>query len=48
MEVLITIIIIGAAIFFFPYVLAAGMALIAIFVALIAGLVAVVKSFGRK
>lgn len=48
MEILITIIIVGAALFFLPYVLAAVMAVVAIFVALIVGFVALVKSFGRK
>jgi predicted anti-sigma-YlaC factor YlaD len=48
MEFLITIIIIGAALFFLPYAIAAVAAVFAIFVTLLVGFVALIKSFGRK
>lgn len=48
MEFLITIITVGAAVYFLPYFFAAVMAVVAVFVGLIAGFVTLVKSFGRK
>jgi predicted anti-sigma-YlaC factor YlaD len=48
MEFLIGLLIFGAVIFLLPYIIGGVLAIVGVFIAVLAGFVALIKSFGRK